>query len=84
MAAHMARLILRMSINGPSPNNKMAELRKLLESHGVVRIGTAAFEGSFPYEVDAFNAVNDVMSYIANLPPGFKLDHMWTYIDQND
>jgi hypothetical protein len=44
----MARAIIRTSVNGPSPNNIQATLGGAAESVGFRRIGTAAYEGSFP------------------------------------
>lgn len=78
----MARAIIRASINGPTPNSKQQELRKVLSGAGFRKIGTAAYEGRFPTPADAFAAVQDGMAFLEALPPGYEIDHLWVYLDR--
>lgn len=80
----MARAIFRTSINGPSPNNQQAQLRKRLESVGFVRIGTGAYEGDFPSKREALQALPLAYDHLDAMPPEFDIDHIWTYVDEDD
>jgi hypothetical protein len=80
----MARLIVRTSINGPSPNNKQQELRKLLTQFGFSRIGTGAYEGELPSDAAAYAALHAALDFLEALPAGFSLDHLWVYVDGPD
>ena len=81
---NMARAIVRTSINGPSPNNQQAQLRKKLESAGFTKIGTGAYEGEFPTTRDALGALRVATDFLDSLPAGFNVDHLWTYLDEDD
>lgn len=80
----MARAIIRSSINGPSGNPYQSQLRKLLEAEGMQRIGTGAYEGDFPDEVEAMDAVTVALDFLRSLPPRYSLDHLWVYVDEDD
>ncbi|WP_252974239.1 hypothetical protein [Janibacter melonis] len=79
----MARILIRASINGPSPNTKQQDLRKILERNGLRRIGTGAYEGSMSM-AGAYAVLGLALEFFKGLPEGFELDHLWTYVDQTD
>lgn len=81
MISGMARAIIRSSINGPSPNNVQHQLRSVLESVGFEKIGTAAYEGHFQSGQEALAALEAGINFLYNLPAGYELDHLWTYVD---
>jgi len=80
----MARALLRSSINGPSPNNQQHLLRAQLEYVGFARIGTGSYEGDFATYEDALAGLQAGIDFLANLPAGFRLDHLWIYVDTSD
>ncbi|WP_146168443.1 hypothetical protein [Rathayibacter caricis] len=78
----MARAIFRASINGPTPNNKQAELSKVLLAAHFRKIGTASYEGEFARYRDALAAVSVGIAFLNALPNEYELDHLWTYVDR--
>lgn len=80
----MARAILRTSINGPSPNNQQQQLRTRLQRVGFQRIGTGAYEGEFPSKREALEALRIAYEFLDSMPPEFDIDHLWTYVDEDD
>lgn len=80
----MARAIFRSSVNGPSPNNIQLQLRKELEAVGFIRIGTGCYEGEFDTDEEALEATMVGIDFLARLPAGFRVDHMWVYLDTPD
>lgn len=80
----MARAIIRVSINGPSPNNQQQQLRTRLERNGFVRIGTGAYEGDFPSKREALAALRIAYDFLDAMHPDWDIDHLWTYVDEDD
>lgn len=78
----MARSIVRYSIDGEKTNATGNEARKILESAGFEKIGTASFEALDVDQAILLAALAQLTNLFANPPGGGRVDHLWVYLDE--
>jgi hypothetical protein len=77
----MARAIVRLSLDGPSPNNALAVAKRTLTPtfRAVRRTGTMEAYGD---PDDLLAALGNLIDHLQNLPAGIRMDHLWIYADK--
>jgi len=82
---HMARLIIRTSIDGETSGETQQEIRQVLEGP-LARIGTAVYEGggTTPDLLAVLQHLVQVLSQAEGSHARGSLDHLWVYLDQPD
>jgi hypothetical protein len=78
----MARGIVRLSLDGPSPNTELQAAKKKLTPTFVASKRTATMD-AYGNTDDILAALSNLLDYLQNdLPEGFGLDHLWIYVDK--
>lgn len=78
----MARAIVRLSIDGPSPNNQMQTFKKRMAPLFVASDRTGTIESYGDRKV-LLGGLRDMLAYLEDeLPPEFGVDHIWIYVDK--
>ncbi len=78
----MARGIVRLSIDGPSPNNELQKAKRKLTPAFKSVPRTASMEG-YATPRDLIQALIKLLEHLDNeLPDGFDIDHLWIYLDK--
>ena len=78
----MARGIVRLSLDGPSPNTALQVAKRKL-TPTFVKVKRTGTMDAFGSPGDLLAALRDLIDYLENdLPPGISLDHLWVYIDK--
>lgn len=80
----MARAIIRISLDGPSPNSALQAAKgKLVPPLALVR-NTGTVEG-YGSDSDILSSLRRLLDHLQNgLPTGIKVDHLWIYLDKTD